>query len=81
MKNNMTPKEQAKEIVDGFIPLTMNWNDGTGEWIENKFDAIQCGLITVNRIISANPHSNPFNTTVYSTMGYWCEVKKEIENL
>ncbi len=38
-------------------------------------------LIMVNEIILANPHSNPLNTDVYSTMDYWQEVKQEIEKL
>ena len=77
----MTPKEQAKELVNGFIPFTRNWNDGTGKWIDNILDATECALITVNRIISSNPHSNPFNTDVYSTINYWIQVKQEIERL
>jgi hypothetical protein len=41
----------------------------------------QCALIAVDQIILANPHSNPFNTEVVSTMKYWADVRKEIENL
>jgi len=41
----------------------------------------ESALITVTMIMSSNPHSNPFNTTGYSTMGYWNQVKQEIENL
>jgi hypothetical protein len=37
--------------------------------------------MAVQEIILSNPHSNPFNTDVYSTMSYWQDVKKEIENL
>jgi hypothetical protein len=40
--------------------------------------AIECALIAVDEIINSNPHSNPFNTELYSTMGYWIEVKNEI---
>ena len=43
--------------------------------------AKKLALITVNEIILSNPHSNPFNTDVYSTMDYWQEVKQEIEKL
>lgn len=37
-------------------------------------------ILIVTEIINANPNSNPFNTDVYSTMSYWLDVKKEIEN-
>ena len=40
-----------------------------------------CALAAVDEIILSNPHSNPFNTDVYSTMGYWLDVKNEIEKL
>lgn len=65
----LTAKDTAEEIVDKFesnIDLLPN-------------DAIQCALITVQYIINANPHSNPFNTDVYSTMDFWLEVKQELE--
>ena len=45
------------------------------------FTAKQCALIAVDLIITSNPHSNPFNTEVYSTMDYWQEVKSELEKL
>ena len=45
------------------------------------FGSKKTALICVNNIIAANPHSNPFNTSVYSTMYYWLEVEKEIETL
>lgn len=66
----MIPKENAKELFDKFYENT-----------EHDYLTKQCALIAVNYIIAANPHSNPFNTEVYSTMGYWKEVKEEIELL
>jgi hypothetical protein len=68
----MIPKEKAMQIfnrmcnsVDELLP----------------FDVKECALIAVDYIITSNPHSNPFNTDVYSTMSYWQEVKQEIEKL
>jgi hypothetical protein len=75
--NEQTPKEKAKELVAKYINLTEGWVYGTENWKHKK----QCALIAVNEIILANPHSNPFNTDVYSTMGYWQQVKNEIESL
>ena len=71
----MEPKEKAEELVDKFIQYTP---------ADSEFEypyAKQCALIAVNEIINSNPHSNPLNTEVYSTMEWWLEVKKEIIKL
>jgi hypothetical protein len=66
----MTPKKQAEELFTKFSGNTVHY-DCTK----------RCALIAVNYIITSNPHSNPFNTSVTSTMDYWIEVKEEIEKL
>jgi spore germination protein GerM len=71
----MTPKEKAKELVWKYSRALQIWD------LENSLIAIKCALIAVDYIITSNPHSNPFNTDVYSTMSYWQEVKNEIEKL
>lgn len=43
------------------------------------FKSKQLALMCVQRIILANPHSNPFNTDVHSTMDYWLQVQEEIK--
>jgi len=91
----MTPQEKAKELVDKYYKLaeSIEWTDKqTSEKAEKFNDELgtdvlkywnelskQSALIVVDEIILANPHSNPFNTDVYSTMSYWQEVKQEIE--
>jgi hypothetical protein len=67
----MAPKEEAKELVEKFSNAALL--DG--------YESQQCALIAVDYIITSNPHSNPFNTDVYSTMSYWQQVKTEIEKL
>ena len=67
----MTPKQKAIELVDMFI----------FEHYATHDYAKQCALIAVQMIINDNPHSNPLNTNVYSTMQYWQDVKQEIEKL
>lgn len=67
----MTPKEKAKELVDRMYGCSEIY----------RSEAKQCALIAVQEIINSNPHSNPFNTDVYSTMSYWLEVKQEIDKL
>ena len=69
----MTPQDKAIELVSRYLLTTF-----IGFHIE---DAKKCALIAVQEIILSNPHSNPFNTDVYSTMSYWQEVKQEIEKL
>ena len=68
----MTPKEKAEELIDKFT----YWNTS-----EAEREGIKSALIAVEEIINSNPHSNPFNTTTYSTMDYWQEVKSEIIKL
>ena len=71
-----TPKLKAEELILKFMRLQEpNYN-----WFHSKLGK-QCALIAVDFIITSNPHSNPLNTDVYSTMDYWIEVKKEIEKL
>ena len=69
----MTPKEKAEELF--------NKMENDFQYFASREIAIQHALIAVNYIINSNPHSNPFNTNVESTMSYWQEVKKEISKL
>ena len=76
----MTPKEKAEELINKFVEHTKVYHEVLG-WEDYIDSAKKCALIAVDNIILANPHSNPFNTDVYSTMDYWLEVKQEIEKL
>jgi hypothetical protein len=78
----MTPKEIAIQIVDKHR-TTIRKADIYGYLLSDDeiYLAKESALITVIMIMSANPHSNPFNTDVYSTMKHWEEVRKEIELL
>jgi hypothetical protein len=35
----------------------------------------------IDEIIASNPHSNPLNTELYSSIDYWFEVKQAINKL
>lgn len=72
----MTPKEQARELFDKFLDIMPTSSNAYVELM-----AKECSLRAVTFIINANPHSNPFNTNVHSTMHFWIKVKKEIENI
>jgi hypothetical protein len=76
----MKPKEKAKELINKYVHHTLVWNEING-WVDDFYSAKNCALIAVDEVILANPHSNPLNTDVYSTMVYWQEVKQEIEKL
>ena len=74
----MTAKDKAIQIVDSFYCK----KDGIGlSFCVNYSNAKTAALICVNQIISANPQSNPLNTSVYSTMDFWLEVRNEISEL
>ena len=78
----MTAKEKAQELVNEFRKYASGDDDDYrfSPAIE-KENAKLCALIAVQYIITSNPHSNPLNTDVYSTMKYWQEVKQEIHKL
>jgi hypothetical protein len=79
----MTPQEKATELVEKFIDeIPANTETDIIKFCEvDKNASKQCALIAVQYIITSNPHSNPFNTDVHSTMDYWEQVKNEIEKL
>lgn len=66
------PKEYAEAMVNNMWLTTLKMD---------KLTAKKCALLTVQYIINANPHSNPLNTEVRSTMDFWEQVKTEIINL
>ena len=76
----MTPKEKARELFDKYC-FAIRTEEQIGAYWTNVINAKECALIAVDEIIKANPHSNPFNTDVVSTMKYWNEVRHEIEKL
>ena len=76
---NMTPKEKAENLVDMFMNIEPTKLSDYSRIYHPT--AKQCAILLVNEIILANPHSNPFNTNVYSTLDYWFKVKQEIEKL
>jgi hypothetical protein len=67
----MTPKEKAEDLLLKYSIL----KDGHNHLVK------QCALIAVTEIINSNPHSNPFNTDIHSTMKYWIDVKNELSIL
>lgn len=72
----MNIEQQANELVDKFTNIEFCKDFGGMD----KQLAKQCAIICCKLIISCNPHSNPFNTDIHSTMDYWKQVKNYIEN-
>ena len=77
----MTPEEKAEEFYLKYQYRIENRLDKKYSKKYEKFLIKQCALIAVNEIINSNPHSNPLNTEVYSTMDWWQEIKQELEKL
>jgi len=80
----MTPQEKAKELVDKFTVVGL----------QQRNEGIQCALIAVDEILYAYPHTYEMEKVstkesediyiimnVRSNIGYWNEVKQEIEKL
>ena len=75
----MKPKEKAIELVDFYNSILINYIQNE---FERKYVVMECGIIAVNYVIFANPHSNPLPwNPAHSDIKYWLEVKKEIELL
>lgn len=72
----MTAKENAKYLINRMNNVDLNCKNESMCMLYTH--AIECALICIAEIINSNPHSNPFNTDVHSTMQYWIEVKNEI---
>ena len=71
----MTPKEKAQELVYKYQYLVNTWdcyNDESLEMIYRLPDMKQCALIAVDELIKQVTHSD---------VGYWQEVKHEIQKL
>lgn len=77
----MNPKDKATQLFNKYYVSILEINHDLSEEIIISILAKKQALIAVTEIINSNPHSNPFNTNVHSTMQYWIEVKNEIEKL
>jgi hypothetical protein len=76
----MKPKEKAQILYNDFC-LALRFEETGDGYFTNIKQAKECALICIDNIISANPHSNPLNSDVHSTMNYWFEVKQQIQKL
>ena len=77
----MTSKEKSVQLFNKYYVSILEINNDLSEEIIISILAKKQALIAVTEIINSNPHSNPFNTDIHSTMQYWEQVKNELSNL
>lgn len=82
MKNNMTPKEKAEELIDQFDEYAEARISDNGRNFDKKYCSKQCALKCVDEILYEFDHL-AWDTDTYGNtkMKYWLEVKQEIEKL
>ena len=75
----MTPKEEAKELIQKFYP-NVQWKLGQEDCLKR---AKNCALIAVDKIDDIYQKLTPKDDPYYFLLEleYWQEVKKEIELL
>lgn len=74
----LTPKEEAKELVDKFIPHTRVFHEILG-WTDYIYEAKQCALIAVDNILFVIEFNLDFK--MERSIKYYLEVKQEIDKL
>ena len=77
----MTPEDKAKELFDKYYQNILTYGEELSQEITISLLTKKSALIAVQEILNCNPHTNPFNTDVYSTYDYWFQVKLEIQKL
>jgi hypothetical protein len=85
----MTPKEQAKDLVDEYRGLAhSDFHNQTGyDEAQKEENQRQCALIVVDKMINMcklyHNHNIIVDGKIYTelTIDYWQQVKQEIENL
>jgi hypothetical protein len=80
----MTPKEKAEELFNKLIPYTRVHHEVFG-WENDKDSTKECALIAVDEIFEFMRMDDDFHEDAHFAnckwVGYWVEVKQEIEKL
>ena len=89
----MKPIEKAKELFQKYCYAIRTEENDSG-YFTNVIYAKDCAIIAVDEIINSYPHSYEIEkektknneditiiTNIKSNIGYWLEVKEEIEKL
>jgi len=74
----MTPKEEAKRLVEIFSPLLPFYNEN-----DNKNKAKRCALVSVDEIVKQLELFYPKYESwdLQAKLNYWRQVKEEIQKL
>lgn len=73
-------EETAEEIYTDIYMVLYDSDSDKGEEVLVTMLSKKLAIKSVERIILANPHSNPLNTGSWSTMRFWVDVKSFLEN-
>ena len=73
-------EETAQEIYTDIYLVLFDSDSDKGEELLVTMLSKNLAIKSVERIILANPHSNPLNTKSWSTMRFWVDVKDFLEN-
>jgi hypothetical protein len=76
MKEIISPKEKAEELVNTYRMILMDEDTDCGNELLCTSIAIKCALLTANLIWDALEAER-----VFEQYDYWNEVKQEIKNL
>ena len=76
MKEIISPKQKAEELVNQYRMILMDEDTDCGNELLCTSIAIKCALIAVDEILS-----NPMFFSDWGTLYFWQEVRQEIEKL
>lgn len=69
-------KNTAQELFSDAYFILFDSDTDKGDEVLVSMLSQKLAIKTVDRIILANPHSNPLNTESWSTMRFWVDVKE-----
>lgn len=76
-----SPEKMASLIFSEFFTLLQPDLIHLSDDLKIRRCVLKVAIRAVKMTISANPHSNPLNTDVYSTMKWWNEILEELEKI
>jgi len=77
---NMTPKEQAEQLVNKYQMMLMSEDTECGNEVIVSLLSKKIAMETVSEIMMSNPHSM-FEKKKKPTMVFWADVMVELEDL
>jgi hypothetical protein len=79
-----SPRQEAVELRNKFIPHTRNWDSEHG-WTDDEIEAADCAIIAVKEIIQqweiVDAYLANGQGQLNPNLKYWLEVEIELEKL